>query len=280
MWTMKTLTKVFFSLAITKACLCQVIDLNEPNIFNETETSTNFSKFIVNGKRATVGVYPWFAQVSLNSNGYLNNICGGTLINKRWILTAAHCVHDAKYAVEIGRYSDYSNNNVVYRDVNYVCQHKNFQPQTFTNDIALFRLSNPVNNIQPVDYKEFTSFYPNMPFKIIGYGATDAFQTKYASTLLEGDVFYVTNQFCSQKWVSYIDDNKICASGYGMQDACLGDSGGPLLKKSSSGWTQVGLVSFGANPCNNANFPVMYTNIYKYRSWINKVINGDYSGCD
>jgi len=248
------------------------------DFFNDT-TSTNFTEFVVNGQRAAVGNYPWFTQVSINQNGYLNNICGGTLINKHWVLTAAHCVHNAKYTVEIGRYSDKDNTNVKYRDVDYICKNKKFSPSTFENDIALFRLSAPVRNVQTVDYGELTSFYTNMPFKVIGFGATDAENKNYPTTLLEGDVFYVSNQYCGQKWQTYIDDSKVCTAGYGMQDACLGDSGGPLLKKSQNEWQQVGVVSFGANPCNNAQYPVMHTNVYNFKSWIQNVIDGDYSQC-
>ena len=38
--------------------------------------------------------------------------------------------------------------------------------------------------------------------------------------------------------------------------------GGPLLKKSQNGWQQVGVVSFGANPCNNAQCSVMHAHVY------------------
>lgn len=55
--------------------------------------------------------------------------------------------------------------------------------------------------------------------------------------------------------------------------------GGPLLKKSQNGWQQVGVVSFGANPCNNAQYPVMHANVYDFKSWIQNVMDGDYSQC-
>ena len=123
-----------------------------------------------------------------------------------------------KYTVEVGRYSDNDNSNVKYRDVDYVCKHKGFTPTTFANDIALFRLSSPINNVQPVSYGSLTSFYTNMPFKVIGFGAFDAANKNYPDQLLEGDVFYVSNQYCGQKWFTYIDSSKVCAAGYGMQE--------------------------------------------------------------
>ena len=55
-------------------------------------------------------------------------------------------------------------------------------------------------------------------FKVIGFGATDAENKNYPTTLLEGDVFYASNQCCDQKWQTCIDDSKVCTAGYGMQE--------------------------------------------------------------
>ena len=43
---------------------------------------------IVGGSDASVGSWPW--QVSMHFQG--NFICGGTLIHREWVLTAAHCM--------------------------------------------------------------------------------------------------------------------------------------------------------------------------------------------
>lgn len=50
------------------------------------------SPFTVSDSEAVVGQWPWQATVSWqNNNGHLL-ICGASLLNELWIVTAAHCV--------------------------------------------------------------------------------------------------------------------------------------------------------------------------------------------
>jgi len=44
---------------------------------------------IVNGNDAKPGKWPWQAAIYSSSGGYF--LCGGAVINSRWIISAAHC---------------------------------------------------------------------------------------------------------------------------------------------------------------------------------------------
>ncbi|CAL4236565.1 unnamed protein product, partial [Meganyctiphanes norvegica] len=56
--------------------------------------SSNFDvgERIHNGRPSISGLYPWMVLFSFFSSFHERNLpCGGTLVSKRWVLTAAHC---------------------------------------------------------------------------------------------------------------------------------------------------------------------------------------------
>jgi plasminogen len=115
---------------------------------------------IVNGKNAESGEYPW--QVHLrNSAG--SGFCGGSILNRDWILTAAHCVQKngrlsrqpSQLYIGVGFYLSYgTNSNIKSRDRKLgqdfirskkIIVHPCYDGNNIYNDIALIQLSKSIN---------------------------------------------------------------------------------------------------------------------------------------
>ena len=78
--------------------------------------------------------------------------------------------------------------------------------------------------------------------------------------LMHVEVSYVSNEVCNVNYLEledYIDESKMCAADPG-EDACNGDSGGPLYDAEND--VLVGVVSYGEE-CALPKFPGVYGRI-------------------
>ncbi|XP_017786556.1 PREDICTED: mucin-3A [Nicrophorus vespilloides] len=241
---------------------------------------------IVGGKASTFGEFPW--QVLVRESTWLGlftkNKCGGVLISNRYVMTAAHCQPGflASLVTVFGEFDisgELESKRAISRNVKRVIVHRQYDPATFENDLALLELEHPVQFDQhiipiclPRDHEDFTGRMAT----VTGWG-----RLKYGggvpSVLQEVQVPIMENTVCQEMFRTaghskVILESFLCA-GYanGQKDSCEGDSGGPLVLQRPDGRYQLaGTVSHGIK-CASPYLPGVYMRTTYYKPWIGSV---------
>ncbi|XP_025030944.1 transmembrane protease serine 12-like [Python bivittatus] len=159
-------------------------------------------------------------------------------------------------------------------DIKAIIIHARFRSDTYENDVALFKLQNPVtynDYIQPVCLPHSLLFLSNdTPCYITGWGSTkEEGHSKYI--LQEAQVVVIPQYICNRYdwYAGAITWNMLCAgSESGDVDSCQGDSGGPLMCyfQEFTKYYLVGITSFGVG-CGRPKLPGIYVRLINYRNW-------------
>ncbi|VEN34354.1 unnamed protein product [Callosobruchus maculatus] len=234
-------------------------------LISTSEGRPNERLKIIGGRNVTIEEYPY--QVSIQNNG--EHFCGGSIINTKYILTAAHCVCDdtmkENLTVRVG--SSYRGRGGLIYKVKHIHGHPKYNFVYY--DIAILELSEALKYGDGV--KNIALASPDTILeggtiaKATGWGALGE-RKPMPDQLQEVDLPIITRESClAYEW---LPENVICA-GYkeGSKDTCWADSGGPLVVND----TVVGIVSFGAE-CGLPKHPGVYTNVAHFRSFIDPIV--------
>lgn len=195
---------------------------------------------IVGGEIAKKGEYPWIAALLWghdedDDDAYEQHLCGGTLIDEFWVLTAAHCVSDgrAPSSVVIGardltrwQKEDYGFVPEE-RAVTGVAIARSYDDDMVYNDVALLRLA--AASTLPTARVASSTPGAGVGVTVMGWGDTTAGSGKvsYPEKLHYVDIDVVD---CDDVDVDDGHDSYLCASPKdSREDSCQGDSGGPLV---------------------------------------------------
>ncbi|XP_045528397.1 melanization protease 1-like [Pieris brassicae] len=274
---------------------------NKDHLLPETCGSISENR-IFGGQYANLYEFPWMALISYSTGSGPQFQCSGTIINSKYILTAAHCVVGKNIlGVRMGEFdistyedcqygpglSPVCENHIQDMPVEMAIPHSEYRSMPPTNDIALLRMEGEIDfsfaNVEPIclpitpelqntvlDHKTGT---------VAGWGMTET--GREATKLMKVDYSVNSNSDCKMYFRNILNQypkaqwnetmkNQFCGGESG-KESCIGDSGGPFMIKDMykdvSSYVQYGVVSHGPMTCGSGT-PSYYTDVTKYINWI------------
>ena len=254
------------------------------------EHSRSRRKRVIGGDEASENTWPW--MVNFIDSNTRKQYCAGSIIDRKWILTAGHCfvlsnstLVLADYTYHVGDHRlNFTDPHEYTIEASKLFIHpkyvhaRNYNPGD--NDIAMIELKRPLTYseyVRPLCLVEDGETFMNGTCFLSGWGNNVNKQGYHRSPVLkEASLDLVSLEECNSN-TSYqgnVSDSFICA-GFkeGSTDGCYGDSGGPLQCDRNGSWVQIGIVSWGKQ-CALANFYGVYSNVELLLPFINAVKSG------
>ncbi|GFT67268.1 enteropeptidase [Nephila pilipes] len=217
---------------------------------------------IVNGEEVKpLNKYPWIVPLNVGNL----TICGGALISRTFILTAAHCIFNRKKS-KLPECTGYSPAKECYfseeevsiyllgsqrfgqkLEIKRFIPHDRYHHNLTINDIALIELAQPLNcsiETYPICLPTKEEMYKeNQKLFIAGWGWNTPLGDNSSETLREGVMQQVSSQNCMTVGLPSETVNQFhCAVGTN-QSICLGDSGSSTFIKFMNRFYTLGVTS-------------------------------------
>ncbi|XP_055608182.1 polyserase-2-like isoform X2 [Uranotaenia lowii] len=247
-------------------------------------------QLIHHGWSAELGQWPWHVALYQEESGNFSYKCGGTLIDQRHILTAAHCVvqknglpfEGDKLMVELGKHDLYDYpDQVQVRNVSEVHVHPEYSPNR--HDIAVLVLEKIVRYsdfVVPICMEDVRRGLRDDLIGergwVAGWGLDEHGSVSMKLKTARMPVVSYTECIESDPTLfgRFISEAVYCASDRNSTSVCLGDSGGGMYFSTGDHYELRGIVSFSGKTltggCNVDKY-VAFTNIAYYYPWISSL---------
>ncbi len=230
---------------------------------------------IIGGTAVPDGKYPFVAALLDTRNGstaFYQQFCGGTLIDRDSVLTAAHCVYGepaSPLRVTVGR-TVLDSNQGQKLAVSRIFVHPDYNPASSqAYDAAVLKLSGPVPGITPIKLATSSQDFLENPGRnatVAGWGNTNQQSPSmsepdyYVNRMREAQVPLVSDATAKSVYGNDYFSGLMVAAGKTGKDTCQGDSGGPMFAKTNGLYTQIGITSFGTG-CGAPGYPGVYAEV-------------------
>ncbi|XP_062130648.1 trypsin eta [Drosophila sulfurigaster albostrigata] len=232
---------------------------------------------IVNGSQVDIARHPYCVSLRYrrsNDSAYLHE-CAGIIYSERAVVTAAQCLadltEDTKLIVVGAANKRNGTDGVVYPAANWT-YHPQFNYYTADYDIGVVILDTPFDfsyyGIRQIGVREERPATGRNAL-VIGWGYQEEWGPS-SPHLEQTSVPIVGSDECNSIYgAGEVTERMICAGNVaqGGNDACQGDTGGPLIIDEEL----VGLVSWGRG-CGRPGYPTVYTYVASFKSWINETL--------
>lgn len=230
----------------------------------------SIESYIVNGIKVAEGEIPFAASLRYIENEF--HFCGASILDRDWLITAAHCLANQTSinGIIVGVGSTELSKVTDYRIKGWII-HEKYNDNTLSHDIALIKLSKSMefgDRVQPVELpQKVKEDVGNGDLIAAGWGRTHYEVPGGSPHLLKTTLRQFDLNECRNIYGQGPTSTVFCAFAPDTR-TCRGDSGGPVFKMLSGKPQLVGIVSWGPEECVHAENPSGYTHVARFLPWI------------
>ena len=222
------------------------------------------------------------------SNGSYSNIkCGGSIISRKTILSAAHCtkrygggVNITNLYVVVGEHDTRFNDGEEYLKVCKSFEHPEYtgRPE-FDFDYGILILCHHLTwskKVSSVCLPEKESNYDGESTIVSGWGVV-SYHGNQPVKLQKVKLVVLTKEECLRHWsVGDLTPRMVCAADDEEKFTCSKDSGGPLVvfDRVKLSYSVIGVVSFGKTCGEEDKYPSVFARVTTVLDWIINNIRG------
>ncbi|XP_063697688.1 chymotrypsin-2-like [Culicoides brevitarsis] len=233
--------------------------------------SAVFSPYIIDGEGVGPTDIPFAVGIMLH-RPQNPGFCGGTLVSRNYVLTAASCLVNVPRASVLLGASNINNASDII-DAAELIPHPLYDSGADRNDIGLIKLVRPADLsdfVKVIDLPKWSQrkkSFSDVPVTTFGWGSRGKRGEKVpVETLHAVKETVIKNLSCKTKYPAYITSSNICTGSSGTP--CTGDEGGAMYMIDEGKPVAIGVFSYQFSMGCTWGWPPVYARITSYLEWI------------